>query len=69
MMEPAPKKFWTKEDATNAILFSSFGLFVLFSLAIASAGYWVADAQWRQEMVNRGYAEFDSKTTEWRWKE
>lgn len=66
-MEPVPAKFWTKEDAATAIIFFGYVVLFLFMFAIASAGYWVADAQWRQEMVNRGYAEFDSKTTEWRW--
>lgn len=37
--------------------------------ALLNFGYETAEYEYQQQALDRGYAEHDSKTGEWRWKE
>lgn len=41
---------------------------VIFAIVIGAVICFGIDHSWREELVNRGYAEYNSKTSKWQWK-
>lgn len=42
---------------------------VIVVVVSGSVGYDMADNDWKDEMIERGFAEYNSQTGKWQWKE